>query len=222
MRAPGRTACSTIICACEDWAHSALQRRQQVTDRSHDSRHLRTLPGFLPPFALDPGRRHRGPAFAGEAAAASNLDAMHDRPSTPWRAMRSSATTATATPTARSIATTSTPSCSPAISLLPGRRQERTSMGDLMFALVQDGKGIWLQNASDITSKYRPGRMEWIVKDAAWGATVVHLEMVPGGPGAGHGGARAGRERAARRPAGLGERRQPRESGTAASSGCMT
>ena len=40
-----------------------------------------------------------------------------------------------------------------------------------MFALVRDGKGVWLQNASDITSKYRPGRMEWIVKDAAWGAT---------------------------------------------------
>jgi hypothetical protein len=58
-------------------------------------------------------------------------------------------------------------------------------LGNLMFALVSDGHGIWLQDASDITSIYRPGRMEWIIRDAAWGATTVHLEVVPAAQGAG-------------------------------------
>ena len=57
--------------------------------------------------------------------------------------------------------------------------------GSLMFALVRDGKGTWLQNASDVTSKYRPGRMEWIVKDASWGATTVRFEAVPTSQGPG-------------------------------------
>jgi hypothetical protein len=57
--------------------------------------------------------------------------------------------------------------------------------GNLMFALIRGGKGTWLQEASDITSKYRPGRMEWIVKDQSWGDTTVHLEMVPTAEGAG-------------------------------------
>ena len=61
----------------------------------------------------------------------------------------------------------------------------KTILGNLMFALVRNGKGVWLQNASDITSKYRPGRMEWIVKDATWGATTIHLEAVPTAQGAG-------------------------------------
>ena len=60
-----------------------------------------------------------------------------------------------------------------------------TVLGSLMFALVRDGKGTWLQNASDITSKYRPGRMEWIVKDAAWGGTTVHFDAVPASQGPG-------------------------------------
>ncbi len=55
----------------------------------------------------------------------------------------------------------------------------------MIFALVRDGKGTWLQNASDITSTYRPGRMEWAVKDAAWGATVVHLREAPSAQGPG-------------------------------------
>ena len=58
-------------------------------------------------------------------------------------------------------------------------------LGNLGFALVRQGQGKWLQNASDITSKYRPGRMEWIVKDIAWGATAIHLEVVPAAQGAG-------------------------------------
>ena len=62
---------------------------------------------------------------------------------------------------------------------------ENTVLGNLMFALLRDGKGKWLHKASDVTSTYRPGRLEWIVKDADWGPTVVHLELVPvsHGPG---------------------------------------
>ena len=55
----------------------------------------------------------------------------------------------------------------------------KTMLGNLMFALVRNGQAKWAQNASDITSKYRPGRMEWIVKDAAWGDTSVHIEVAP-------------------------------------------
>ncbi len=58
-------------------------------------------------------------------------------------------------------------------------------LGNLMLALVQDGHGTWLQDASDITSSYRPGRMEWVVRDAAWGPTTVHFEVVPAAHGAG-------------------------------------
>lgn len=58
-------------------------------------------------------------------------------------------------------------------------------LGGQMFALVRQGKGIWLQHASDITSEYRPGRMEWIVKDATWGATAIHLDEVPASQGPG-------------------------------------
>jgi hypothetical protein len=58
-------------------------------------------------------------------------------------------------------------------------------LGNMMFALVRNGRGTWLQNASDITSKYRPGRMEWIIKDAGWGGTIIHLEAVPAANGPG-------------------------------------
>jgi hypothetical protein len=58
-------------------------------------------------------------------------------------------------------------------------------LGNLMFALVREGKGTWLQSASDITATYRPGRMEWAVKDVSWGATVVHLFLVPTAHGPG-------------------------------------
>jgi len=61
----------------------------------------------------------------------------------------------------------------------------KSILGNLMFALIRQNRGTWLQNASDITSKYRPGRMEWIVKDAAWGGTTIHLEVVPAARGAG-------------------------------------
>ncbi len=62
---------------------------------------------------------------------------------------------------------------------------ETNIMGNLMFALIRDGHGKWLQDASDITSKYRPGRMEWIVKDSSWSATTAHLEVVPAARGPG-------------------------------------
>jgi hypothetical protein len=61
----------------------------------------------------------------------------------------------------------------------------KSFLGNLMFALVRQGQGKWLQNASDITSKYRPGRMEWLVKDTTWGTTTIHLEVVPAAEGAG-------------------------------------
>jgi hypothetical protein len=57
--------------------------------------------------------------------------------------------------------------------------------GSFMFALVRGGKGTWLENASDVTSKYRPGRMEYIVKDATWGDTAVDLQVVPSAEGPG-------------------------------------
>ena len=62
---------------------------------------------------------------------------------------------------------------------------EKTTLGNLMFAFIRQGQGKWLQNAADITSRYRPGRMEWIVKDASWGATAIHLEAVSTAQGAG-------------------------------------
>ena len=60
-------------------------------------------------------------------------------------------------------------------------------LGNLMFGLIRGGKGTWFQNASDITSKYRPGRMEWIVKDASWGTTIIHVEEVPSAARPGNG-----------------------------------
>ncbi len=57
--------------------------------------------------------------------------------------------------------------------------------GNMMFALVRDGKGKWLLDASDVTSKYRPGRMEWDVKDVSWGTTTVRVEVLPTSEGPG-------------------------------------
>ncbi len=62
---------------------------------------------------------------------------------------------------------------------------KKSFLGNLMFALIRQGSGKWLQDASDITSIYRPGRMEWVVTDASWGGTIVHLEVVPAAHGAG-------------------------------------
>ena len=62
---------------------------------------------------------------------------------------------------------------------------KKSLLGNLMFALVRQNRGTWLQHASDVTSTYRPGRMEWQIKDSPWGATVIHLEVVPAAQGAG-------------------------------------
>ena len=51
--------------------------------------------------------------------------------------------------------------------------------GTFMAALVRGNQAKWLHDWSDITSKYRPDRMQWILKDAAFGATVVTLDAVP-------------------------------------------
>ncbi len=57
--------------------------------------------------------------------------------------------------------------------------------GTFMAALVRGDKAKWLHDWSDNTSKYRPDRMEWILKDSAFGATVVTLEAVPPAEGPG-------------------------------------
>jgi hypothetical protein len=57
--------------------------------------------------------------------------------------------------------------------------------GTFMAALVRGQKAKWLHDWSDITSKYRPDRMEWTLKDAGFGATVLALDAVPPADGAG-------------------------------------
>ncbi len=57
--------------------------------------------------------------------------------------------------------------------------------GTFMIAFARGDKAKWVQDFSDITSKYRPGRMEWVLKDAAFGATRITLEAVPPADGAG-------------------------------------
>ena len=42
-----------------------------------------------------------------------------------------------------------------------------------MAALVRGDKAKWLHDFSDITSKYRADRMEWILKDAGFGDTTL-------------------------------------------------
>jgi len=57
--------------------------------------------------------------------------------------------------------------------------------GDFMAALVRGGKAKWLQDWSDNTAAYRPDRMTWILKDAAFGDTTLTLESLPLADGAG-------------------------------------
>jgi hypothetical protein len=57
--------------------------------------------------------------------------------------------------------------------------------GSFMAALVRGNKAKWLHDWSDITSKYRPDRMEWTLKDAAFASTAVTLDAVPPADGAG-------------------------------------
>lgn len=57
--------------------------------------------------------------------------------------------------------------------------------GTFLLALNRAGHAKWLHNCSDITSKYFPGRMEWLVRDESFGNTKVQLDVVPLAQGAG-------------------------------------
>ena len=57
--------------------------------------------------------------------------------------------------------------------------------GNFMVALVRGNKAKWLQDCSDITSKYRPDHMEWTIKDSGFGTTTLILDAVPPANGAG-------------------------------------
>lgn len=50
--------------------------------------------------------------------------------------------------------------------------------GTFIAALLRGNNAKWLHNFSDITAKYRSGRMEWWLKDAALGSTTLILEAV--------------------------------------------
>ena len=63
--------------------------------------------------------------------------------------------------------------------------KENVMEGSFLVALVRHGHGKWLHDCSDITAKYHPGRMEWIVRDETLGATSVQLDVVPLSTGAG-------------------------------------
>lgn len=51
--------------------------------------------------------------------------------------------------------------------------------GGLLIGVVRDGKGVWLHHFSDRISMYRPGQMEWNLKDSSLEGIEVALEVVP-------------------------------------------
>jgi hypothetical protein len=57
--------------------------------------------------------------------------------------------------------------------------------GCFMAAVIRAGKGKWLHDCGDVTTKYRNGQQEWIIRDAALPDFVLRLEAVPlaEGPG---------------------------------------
>ncbi|MCX7046360.1 MAG: DUF4450 domain-containing protein, partial [Candidatus Sumerlaeota bacterium] len=57
--------------------------------------------------------------------------------------------------------------------------------GTFIVALAQGDQAKWLFNSADVTAKYRPGRMEWIIRGAGFGGTTVTLEVAPLEKGAG-------------------------------------
>jgi hypothetical protein len=57
--------------------------------------------------------------------------------------------------------------------------------GSFMVALVRGNQARWLHDWSDITAKYRPDHMQWILRDAGFGATTVTLDAVPPAEGPG-------------------------------------
>jgi hypothetical protein len=57
--------------------------------------------------------------------------------------------------------------------------------GTFMAALLRGNQARWLHDWSDVTAKYRPDRMQWILKDGRFGATTVTLDAVPPAEGPG-------------------------------------
>jgi hypothetical protein len=51
--------------------------------------------------------------------------------------------------------------------------------GTFMLAIERNGKGKWLQQCDQITSKYNPGRMSWEVTDSAFPGLKIKLEILP-------------------------------------------
>ena len=51
--------------------------------------------------------------------------------------------------------------------------------GNFMLALVRGNDGLWIQEASSVVARYQGGGMEWEVKDARFGETMVRLRAVP-------------------------------------------
>jgi len=51
--------------------------------------------------------------------------------------------------------------------------------GTFMLAIERNGKAKWLQQCNQITSFYRPGRMNWEIMDASFPGLKVKLEIVP-------------------------------------------
>ena len=63
--------------------------------------------------------------------------------------------------------------------------ENKVMAGAFMLALERGSHAKWLQDFSDITSRYRPGRMEWTVRDTDFGDTTIELQVVPVANGAG-------------------------------------
>lgn len=63
--------------------------------------------------------------------------------------------------------------------------KENVVEGTFLLALVRNGHAKWLHDCADITAKYFPGRMEWLVRDESFGQTAVQLDAVPLASGAG-------------------------------------
>jgi hypothetical protein len=60
-----------------------------------------------------------------------------------------------------------------------------TLNGTFIAALVRGGRAKWLHDFADVTSEYRADRIEWVLKDPAFGSTALTLEAVPPAEGAG-------------------------------------
>jgi hypothetical protein len=57
--------------------------------------------------------------------------------------------------------------------------------GRLNIGLIRQGKGIWLHDFQDITARYRPGLMEWLLRDEQLAGLTLTLEAVTLEKGAG-------------------------------------